>query len=148
MEDIRNLDTNIIEKNFRDARKIYVPDSLNVKKKGRHGNIDNMRLILKYWHNIQKIPRNILAGKQIYTLRGYVNNFLKGDKSKCPKSYHAIIEEYQSFIVDGHPNEDLLVTKSKSNDKKVVKMSINSKSLESWICFLKEQGVSEFSIKF
>ena len=90
-------DTNIIEKHFREARKITLPES-SVKFKGGV-NLIAMRQILKHWDNPSAIDPQKCKKSMIPVYRGYVRNFLL-NKGKCPKRYHTLIQEYKDFVLN------------------------------------------------
>ena len=92
-------DTNLIEKHFRESRKITIPSE---RRKGRC-NVIGMREVLQNWFEIKKIDTTLVTKHMIPVYRGYVHAYLKDKQSKCPRAYHAIIEEYRRFITGEAP---------------------------------------------
>jgi hypothetical protein len=96
--------TNIIEKKFRDSRKVIIPfeqqENMEVPlKRKRLGDIDLLRYVLKNWHKTASaiVNKNYNA-HAINSCRYKVRQYLKGNKDRCPKSYHALIEEYKEYL--------------------------------------------------
>jgi len=93
-------DSNLIEHNFRESRKIMLPDTY---KKTKTANVSGMRYLLKNWYksNIELADDrqgSNISYKILNTLRGYAQYVLYGKDSSCPIAYRELVESYRPYI--------------------------------------------------
>ena len=141
-----SYDTDLIEKKFRDMRKITVPEGS--VGRGRKANIDAIRNVLQNWGNLSKINKNIVPPTMLSKYKKYIEAFIAGDNANCPKRYLAIIEQYKSYILKEKVEVEVVSTveENKPKDKQVHNKP--EKVILSFVEQLKLLGVSEFVIKF
>lgn len=161
---VSNIDTDLLEKSFRDKRHLS-----STIKRGRKPAIENLRLVLKNWWTREQIPDSELGHKNIQRYRGLVYKYLREpDTSEIPESLKLLIDEYKEFITNEPDKDNSIVVKpnlelvknlkvssnkrkkNKTNNKTKSSVTVKSDEIKihNFIKQLKSLGVKEFTIKF
>ena len=165
---VSNINTDTLEKSFRDKRHLS-----NTIKRGRKPAIENLRIVLKNWWTREQIPSSELGYKNIQRYRGLVYKYLKEPNTEeLSGSLKLLIDEYKEFISNKPEGDNSIVVKpnleliknlkvdsnkqkknksnkiNKTKSKSTVVIKSNEMKASDFIEQLKSLGVKEFTIKF